>query len=97
MAINCGVQGYRTIREFNATKQKLLPAEEQTLADFMLCSAESGLPLTHSQIKSYANAILQKKHGPTYEGVGCSWIYKFLKRNHKVSMHWSKPLNMQCA
>ncbi|KIK54920.1 hypothetical protein GYMLUDRAFT_144915, partial [Collybiopsis luxurians FD-317 M1] len=57
----------------NATKQKLLPVKEQILADFVLRSAECGLPLTHSQIKSYANAILQKKHGPTYEEVGRSW------------------------
>ncbi|KAF8827454.1 hypothetical protein HHX47_DHR4000208 [Lentinula edodes] len=55
-----------TIQEFNYTKQLLSPTEEKVLADWILCSAERGLPPTHVQIKSYADAILQKNHGPGY-------------------------------
>ncbi|KAE9383706.1 hypothetical protein BT96DRAFT_843456, partial [Gymnopus androsaceus JB14] len=70
MAISQGAAGKRTTQEFNATKQKITPIEEKALADWILHSAERGLPPTHEQIKSYANAILQKRAALQYEEVG---------------------------
>ncbi|KAF5378013.1 hypothetical protein D9757_009862 [Collybiopsis confluens] len=91
------IEGKQTIQQFNTTKQKLSPAQENALADWILRSAERGQPPTHAQIKTYANAILQKDKGPDYSEVGPTWIYHFLKRHHEISMHWSKALDMQRA
>jgi len=91
------VDGHKSIQEFNATKQKLTSAEEKALTDWVLCSAERSQPPTQNQTKSYANAILQKREGHGYKEVGSTWVYKFLNRHHKVSMHWSKALDTQRA
>ena len=90
------VNNKRSMDEANATKQKLTVAEEGVLADFILKSADRGFPLTHQAIKSYADAILQKRHGPIYQPTGQKWIYAFLDRNrHKLQTHWSKSLDMR--
>jgi hypothetical protein len=92
------VNGKRSIDEANAMKQKLTVAEEHVLADFILKSADRGFPLTHRLIERYANAILQKRIGPTYQPVGKNWISAFLDRNRcDLQTHRSKPLDMQRA
>ncbi|KIK66806.1 hypothetical protein GYMLUDRAFT_239035 [Collybiopsis luxurians FD-317 M1] len=64
------IEGKQTIQQFNATEQKLSPTQENALADWILHSAECGQLQTHAQIKTYANAILQKEQGPGYSEVG---------------------------
>jgi len=51
----------KSMLEFNAGKQKLTPAEEKVLVQFIVESAGQGFPLTHQQIKHYANAALMSK------------------------------------
>jgi hypothetical protein len=40
-----------TIREFNATKQKLSPIEEGKLVDLILESSKRGFPMPHREIR----------------------------------------------
>jgi hypothetical protein len=88
----------RSIDKANAQKQKVTVAEEHVLVDFILKFTDRGSPLTHQAIESYANAILQKRLGPTYQPVGKKWIYTFLDCNRcNLQTHWSKPLDMQRA
>lgn len=92
------VKGGRSMDEANAAKQKLSPAEERVLVNFILNSADRGFPMTHRSIESYANAILQKRIGSNYQPVGSGWIFAFLDRNRRdLQTHWSKPLDMQRA
>ena len=94
----CIVKGGRSIDEANAAKQKLTPAEEHILVDFILSSADCGFPMTHHSIESYANAILRKRIRSNYQPVGSGWIFVFLDRNRlELQTHWSKPLDMQRA
>ena len=84
--------------EFNQTKQKLTVNEEKVLVTFILESANIGFPLSHRQIETYANAVLESKNGPEYEPVGKQWVFNFMNRHHeKLQTHWSKPLDTQRA
>jgi hypothetical protein len=92
------VNDKRSIDKANAQKQKVTVAKEHVLVDFILKSADCGFPPTHRAIECYANAILQKRLGPTYQPVGKKWIYTFLDYNRcNLQTHWSKPLDMQRA
>lgn len=77
------VNGKRSINNANAMKQKLTMAEECVLVDFILKFADHEFPLTHQSIKHYANAILQKRIGPTYQPVRKNWIHAFLDQNQQ--------------
>ncbi|KAJ6577266.1 hypothetical protein B0H19DRAFT_890226, partial [Mycena capillaripes] len=50
--------GGRSISAFNASKQNLTHAEEHVLVDFILESADRGLPLSHKNIQAHADAII---------------------------------------
>src|SRR5436190_16489009 len=52
-------KGAISMSEFNASKQKLTTAEEQTIVNYVLESADRGLPLTHSALTSLANKLLE--------------------------------------
>ncbi|KAJ6536520.1 hypothetical protein DFH09DRAFT_833078, partial [Mycena vulgaris] len=43
---------------FNATKQKLTPAEERILVDHICTSADRGFPMTHKAVVAHANSII---------------------------------------
>jgi hypothetical protein len=97
MALLRRYNGGQTIREFNATKQKLKRPKEAALTDVILRAAERGFPMMNTQIMSYANALL-KEENKDYEPVGEKWVQDFLRRQHvKLSTHWSKPLDTQRA
>ncbi|KAF8175511.1 hypothetical protein K438DRAFT_1771121 [Mycena galopus ATCC 62051] len=59
--LNRCVHGGKSIRESNTEKQKLTPAKEWSLVQFILESAERGFPLGHRQIEQFANANLGLK------------------------------------
>ncbi|KAG2346937.1 hypothetical protein BDR05DRAFT_858501, partial [Suillus weaverae] len=62
-----------SISEFNATKQKLTVAKERVIVDFIIQSADRGIPLTHDIIKNAANEILRSRLGDGFEPVGLNW------------------------
>lgn len=68
------VKGGISISAFNVSKQKIKP-EEGLLVDFILKSADWGLPPTHCFIKLYANAILKSHVGHGYDQVGIKWVF----------------------
>jgi hypothetical protein len=91
-------QGKRSAMEFSKDRQKLTPAEEGVLKNFILESAERGFPMTLRQIEDYANLILRNRQGPEYQPVGESWGGRFLDRHREIlQTHWSKPLDTQRA
>ena len=89
-------QGKHSATEFSEGCQKLTPAEEGVLENFILESAERGFPMTLGQIEEYVNLILWNRQGPEYQPVGESWVGRFLDRHCEVlQTHWSKPLDTQ--
>ncbi|KAF5366826.1 hypothetical protein D9758_006535 [Tetrapyrgos nigripes] len=89
-------EGGRSIHEFNATKQKLTPAEEKTIADYIVHKCEQALPPTPSQIRSYAEWIRKTNH-PDKPPIGETWVNEFFKRHPEVSTGWSNALDTQRA
>ena len=86
-------KGYQSIIDFNQSKQKMSPAQEEVLVNYILRSASFGFPLTHAQIWVAANSLV-KIQGQ--EEIGTNWINRFLTRhNTHLQTHWSKHLDMQ--
>jgi len=78
---------------FNASKQKLTPAEEDVLADAIILASRQGIPYTHNHIRDEANAILKGRLGGQYEKVGKCWVDNFLRRHdNRLRTYWSAPL-----
>ena len=83
-----------SIAEFNATKQKLTPAEEEVLVKSILESSRHGFPPTHHQIAMEADSIQSTRLGSSYEPVGKQWVNDFIRRHNKaIKTHWSAPLS----
>ena len=91
-------KGGRSTREAHEEQQKLTPAEEVVLVDFVKQSAERGFPPTLKNIEQYADLVRKNRLGPNCEPVGESWVGRFLDRHRDVlQTHWSKPLDTQRA
>src|SRR4051794_6777699 len=54
-------KGAISMSAFNALKQKITPAAEQVLVNYILESADRGLPTTHASIASMANKLLESR------------------------------------
>jgi DNA-binding XRE family transcriptional regulator len=78
---------------FNASKQKLTPAEEDVLVESIILASRQGIPHTHGHIREEANTILQSRLGNRSEKVGKRWVNNFLcRQNHRLHTYWSAPL-----
>jgi predicted DNA-binding transcriptional regulator len=83
-----------TLSEFNATKQKLTPPEEDTLVTSILEASRHGFPPTHHQIAMEADSIQSARLGESFQPVGKQWVNQFLRHHNKlVKTHWSAPLS----
>jgi len=70
------------ISDLNTSKRKLLPAKEHTLVNFIVESANQGLPLNYDNIKKYSNILLQARKEPEFKPVGHQWVFNFLNHWH---------------
>ena len=96
--LNNHYKGRPTKSAFVAMRQKLTPAEENTLVEYALACSDRGFPITHSQLVTFANEILEARIGSDYEPVGKNWTDRFIERHHQsLQMHWSKPLDSKRA
>lgn len=90
--------GGRTMREAHEEQQKLTPAEEAVLVDFLMESADRGFPVSVCDIDVMADLIRSRRLGPDCTKVGASWRERFLDRHRDIlQTHWSKPLDTQRA
>jgi len=80
--------------EFNASKQKLTPSEEEVLVTSILNASRHGFPPTCHQISMEANYIQSSRLDQSYQPVGKKWVGEFIRRHNKViKTHWSAPLS----
>jgi len=90
------VNGGISMSAFNASKQRLTPAEERIVVDFCLESADRGFPLTIANIYKSADNILTARLGDDHLPLGHNWVNNFLARHRdELQSHWSKPLDTQ--
>ena len=91
-------KGGRSTIEAHQALQRLTPAEEAILVDFLNESAERGLPQSRRNLTQYANLIRRGRLGADCGEVGDFWAGRFLDRHRDVlQTHWSKPLDTQRA
>lgn len=73
------------------------PAEERVLVDFILESADRGIPLPVKNIRLHADAILAGREMPDTP-VSDAWTGRFLDRHREeLQTHWSSPLATERA
>jgi cytidine deaminase len=90
-------KGGQTMSAFNASKQKLLCAEEHVLVKFILESANCGIPLSIKSIEKHADAIIAGHNKPG-KPVGKTWVEGFLNQHRdQLQTHWSSPLATERA
>jgi hypothetical protein len=90
------VNGGISMSAFNASKQRLIPAEERIIVDFCLESADRGFPLTVTNVYKCADNILTVQLGDDHPPLGHNWVNNFLTRHRdELQTHWSKPLDTQ--
>jgi hypothetical protein len=83
---------------FNETKQKLSPAQERILVDFILTCADRGLPMTHPQIVANVNAIIASQSDIQPIDPESNWCDRFLVQHRdEIQTHWSRPLDTKRA
>lgn len=73
------IKGYRPPQLAHTEEQNLTLEQETRLAIWVKAQFDLGLPPNHSQIKGFANQILQ--HNGRHYTVGRHWMERFLKRN----------------
>lgn len=92
------VNGKQSMADFNATKQKLTPAEENVLVELMNQSSDWSCPFTFEEIARHATRIIKERGGVLDEILGTHWVSRFIERHFdKLKTYWSKPLDTQRA
>ena len=81
--LNNHYKGRPTKSAFVAMCQKLTPAEENTLVEYALTCSDCGFPITHPQLATFANEILEAHVGPDYEPVGKNWTDQVIEHHYQ--------------
>ena len=72
--LTCLIESGSGVSGFNLAKRLLTPAEEESVVEYIMESANCGCPLDHQQIELVVNAILAQKAGTAPKTCGGSWI-----------------------
>ncbi|KAI0076038.1 hypothetical protein K474DRAFT_1560560, partial [Panus rudis PR-1116 ss-1] len=73
--------GGTSMSAFNAKKQKIPPAAECVLVEYVKECADRGFALTHQQLHQEATIVYQSFVGPSGT-LGKNWVDRFLIRYH---------------
>lgn len=66
--------GNSSMSEFNSGKQKLSPAQEQILVDYLTECANRGLPFTHEQLYIEATYLYHMLNDPDVDPLSKEWV-----------------------
>ena len=76
-----------------AKERKLMRlGEEATLVEHIKSLGRRGIPATPKMVKERANAILSKRLGANFEGVGKNWRTRFMKDHPELQLYRSTKL-----
>ena len=73
-----------SISNFNATKQKLTPAQERVLVEYLQESARRSFALNHTQLRQEASVIYKESveaNVAEQDPLGQNWVDRFLLRH----------------
>ncbi|KAH7460506.1 hypothetical protein FOMA001_g19590 [Fusarium oxysporum f. sp. matthiolae] len=76
------IKGATTPRQAHEPEQKLSAVQERRLRDWIMVQADLGCPVSHQQVRHFANQIAIRNGFP--EGVGKRWLQSFMDRNKEV-------------
>jgi len=76
------LQGRASRKEAFSDMQRLSPAQEKHLTQWILTQGDLGLPPTHAQIKQFTQRILAVNGD--HQPIGKHWMQAFLKRNPSI-------------
>lgn len=76
------LQGDLPIRQSQEPYQRLGPAQEKGLADWIRIQASLGLSPTHAEVRFFAEEILRREG--TQQALGKRWVSRFLQRYPEI-------------
>ena len=85
------LRGATTRRDVKALEQKLSPAQEEILVDWILLEEACGRAPKGFQVRQFAGRILAE--GGDDSGVNKKWLYRFLRRNEAIRGKIGNPLS----
>ena len=90
-------QGGRSQAAFNASKQRLKPADDAILLQYIIELANRGFPLSYRRIAEHANELLQarsEKEEEDFEPVGKNWSERWVEQHAtELAPYWSRTLD----
>lgn len=85
------IHGAQTRQTASIPRQRLSPTQEARLADWVLSQADLGLPPTHSELRLFAQRVLEVKGDNL--ALGKRWVEAFLKRNPSIKTQRSRRMD----
>ena len=76
-------------------RQRLTPAEEISIVDWILLLESWNFPPLVSQVRELAEEILRRKKN--FTPLAIHWPQKFIIRHLEISSRWSQPFERDCA
>ncbi|KAF4339211.1 hypothetical protein FBEOM_6870 [Fusarium beomiforme] len=76
------IKGATTPKQAHEHRQKLSAIQERKLRDWIMVQADLGCPVSHQQVRHFANQIAVRNGFP--DGVGKHWLQSFMDRNEDV-------------
>ncbi|KAL9561272.1 hypothetical protein ACKAV7_014627 [Fusarium commune] len=76
------IKGATTPRQAHEHEQKLSAIQEKKLRDWIMVQADLGCPVSHQQVRHFANQIAVRNGFP--DGVGKHWLQSFMDRNEDI-------------
>ncbi|KAH7462731.1 hypothetical protein FOMA001_g18485 [Fusarium oxysporum f. sp. matthiolae] len=87
------IKGATTPRQAHEPEQKLSAVQERRLRDWIVVQADLGCPVSHQQVRHFANQIAVRNGFP--EGVGKRWLQSFMDRNKEVKTLPGKRMDFE--
>jgi hypothetical protein len=82
----------------NAKKRKLLPAEEQSLIQWILNLDQRGFPPQIIDVRRMANVLLAARgQDPPPQPVGKCWVSRFINNQPELQTKWNRKFHSQRA
>jgi coenzyme F420-reducing hydrogenase gamma subunit len=76
------IKGATTPRQAHEPEQKLSAVQERRLRDWIMVQTDVGCPISHQQVRHFANQIAIRNGFP--EGIGKRWLQSFMDGNKEV-------------
>jgi hypothetical protein len=85
-------KGRKSMLETRSEQALLMGEEAQLVVDYALEIHDRGFPINRCRVAEIANKVIKARVGENFEGVGLTWAARFIQREEKLCMRWTRGL-----